>query len=102
MLLSAAIRVAPDEGGVVRVDLPAAQLALEPISSPANRRTLEAQLSQRLGRKVTLRYAAGDAPAGGTTRITTESAKRDRLERMMEGEPVLAAAVQAWDLELAD
>jgi hypothetical protein len=35
-------------------------------------------------------------------RITAETARKDRLLRMMEGEPVLSAAVQAWDLELVD
>jgi hypothetical protein len=44
--------------------------------------------------------APGQQPGGN--RITAESARRDRLQRLMEGEPVLAAAVQAWDLELLD
>ena len=30
------------------------------------------------------------------------STRRDKLRRMTEGEPTLAAAVQAWDLELVD
>ena len=30
------------------------------------------------------------------------SARRDRLQRLMEGEPVLTAAVQALDLELVE
>jgi DNA polymerase III subunit gamma/tau len=104
MLLSGFLRVVPGERGEVRVELPAAQLSLEPLTSASNRRTLEALLGRRLGRKVTLRYVAGEAPAGAApgARITTESAKRDRLERMMDGEPVLAAAVQALDLELVD
>jgi hypothetical protein len=93
--------VVPGGPGEVRVELPPAHLELEPVTSAGHRRTLEDQLGRRLGAKVSLRYVAGEAPAGGA-RITTESAKRDRLERMMEGEPVLAAAVQALDLELVD
>jgi hypothetical protein len=77
---------------------------MDPITSPVNRRALEEAVGRRLGRRVTVQYVAAEAPAGGpaATRITTESARRDRLDRMMEGEPVLAAAVQAWDLELVD
>jgi hypothetical protein len=45
---------------------------------------------------------SGHRGAAPVARITSESARRDRLQRMMEGEPVLHAAVQAWDLELVD
>jgi hypothetical protein len=53
---------------------------------------------------VTLELATGAAAAVDPRqgRITAESAKKDRLARLMEGEPVLSAAVQAWDLELVD
>jgi DNA polymerase-3 subunit gamma/tau len=97
-------RVSPGAGGTVVVPLAPSMLTMEPITSPVNRRALEDAVGRRLGRRVTVQYVAADAPAGGpaATRITTESARRDRLERMMEGEPVLAAAVQAWDLELVD
>jgi hypothetical protein len=86
-------------------------LAIDPVTSPANRRSLEAALGRQLGRRVAVRYVASEAPMTGNggggggaapARITSESARRDRLQRMMEGEPVLAAAVQAWDLELVD
>jgi DNA polymerase-3 subunit gamma/tau len=97
-------RVSPGAGGTVVVPLAPSMLAMDPITSPVNRRALEDAVGRRLGRRVTVQYVAAEAPAGGpaATRITTESARRDRLERMMEGEPVLAAAVQAWDLELVD
>ncbi|WP_420130324.1 DNA polymerase III subunit gamma/tau [Longimicrobium sp.] len=102
MILRSVSRVTA-EGGQVRVELPSASL-IPDVSSPASRRALEDALGKRLGRKVAVNYVAGQAPAGGpaATRITNESARRDRLQRMMEGEPVLAAAVQAWDLELVD
>jgi DNA polymerase-3 subunit gamma/tau len=102
MILRSVSRVTA-EGGQARVELPSASL-IPDVSSPASRRALEEALGKRLGRKVAVNYVAGQAPAGGpsVTRITNESARRDRLQRMMEGEPVLAAAVQAWDLELVD
>ncbi|HEX2080941.1 MAG TPA: hypothetical protein VHG08_24775, partial [Longimicrobium sp.] len=73
------------------------------VGSPTTRRALEEALGRRLGRRVTVHYAAAEgAGTPASARITGESARRDRLQRMMEGEPVLAAAVQAWDLELVD
>jgi DNA polymerase-3 subunit gamma/tau len=103
------VRVSPGDGGTVTIPVPPAMLAIDPVTSPANRRSLEGALGRQLGRRVTVRYVASEAPmmsnAGGgaaPARITSESARRDRLQRMMEGEPVLAAAVQAWDLELVD
>lgn len=101
-------RVSPGDGGDVVVAVSPATLGMDPVTSPANRRSLQDALGRQLGRRVNLRYVASEAPAasgGGTSapaRITSESARRDRLERMMDGEPVLAAAVQAWDLELVD
>jgi hypothetical protein len=104
MALTAAVRVAALADDAVRVELPASHLSLEPVTSAGNRRALEAQLRRRLGRPVSLVFvaAAGKAGAANGTRITGESARRGRLERMMEGEPVLAAAVEALDLELVD
>ena len=66
--------------------------------------TKEPSLRGRTGGAVTLELATGAAAAIDPRqgRITAESAKKDRLARMMEGEPVLSAAVQAWDLELVD
>ncbi|HEU4882441.1 MAG TPA: hypothetical protein VFT45_09360, partial [Longimicrobium sp.] len=102
MILRSVSRVSA-EGGQARVELPSAQL-IPDVSSAGSKRAVEEALGKRLGRKVSVHYVAGQAPAGGPagTRITNESARRDRLQRMMEGEPVLAAAVQAWDLELVD
>jgi DNA polymerase-3 subunit gamma/tau len=106
MLLRTVGRVSPGEGGTVAVPVSPSMLAADPVTSPVNRRALEEALGRRLGRRVSVKYVAGQAPAGGgapaAARITGESARRDRLQRMMEGEPVLLAAVQAWDLELVD
>jgi DNA polymerase III subunit gamma/tau len=103
MILRSVSRVAA-EGGQARVELPASSLSIPEVSSPTSRRALEEALGRRMGRRVSVLYVAGQASAGGpaATRITNESARRDRLQRMMEGEPVLAAAVQALDLELVD
>jgi hypothetical protein len=103
MILRSVSRVTA-EAGQARVELPPSSLNIPEVSSPTSRRTLEEALGRRLGRKVVVQYVASQAPPGGpgATRITNESARRDRLQRMMEGEPVLAAAVQAWDLELVD
>jgi hypothetical protein len=92
------------EGRTVRLALPPAHPALEKLSGAAARRGIEDALARRLGGRVTLAVATGAAAAIDPRqgRITAESAKKDRLARMMEGEPVLSAAVQAWDLELVD
>jgi DNA polymerase-3 subunit gamma/tau len=103
MILRAVTRVAPGEGGQVRVEMPASSLSIPEVGSATTRRALEDALGRRLGRRVAVQYAAAEgAGTPGSARITGESARRDRLQRMMEGEPVLAAAVQAWDLELVD
>lgn len=109
MLLRPVSRVSPGEGATVVAPVAPATLTMDPVTNPANRRALEEALGRQLGRRVTVKYVAaeglGPAVAGGgagPARITNESARRDRLQRMMEGEPVLAAAVQAWDLELVD
>ncbi|HEX2202175.1 MAG TPA: hypothetical protein VHG91_02700 [Longimicrobium sp.] len=87
------------EGRTVRLEFPAGHPAYEKISHPTAKRALEDALARRLGGgPVALAVATGAAAAA----ITADSARRDRLERMMEGEPVLRAAVQAWDLELVD
>jgi DNA polymerase-3 subunit gamma/tau len=92
------------EGRTVRMTVPPGHPALERLAGPAARRGLEDALERRLGGAVTLELATGAAGAvdPGRGRITAETARKDRLARMMEGEPVLAAAVQAWDLELVD
>jgi len=97
-----AAQVAAD-GRVVRLTVPPGHPALERLSAPAARRGLEDALERRLGGAVALDLATGAAGAVDPRgRITAETARKDRLDRMMEGEPVLAAAVQAWDLELVD
>jgi hypothetical protein len=92
------------QGRTVTLALPPTHPALERLSSAAAKRGIEEALARRLGGAVTLELATGAAAAVDPRqgRITAESAKKARLDRMMEGEPVLAAAVQALDLELVD
>lgn len=61
-------------------------------------------MGRRLGRPVRLEFAAmeGTDREPGSGRITAETARRDRLKRLVDEEPLLAAAVQEWDLELID
>ncbi|HWK89196.1 MAG TPA: DNA polymerase III subunit gamma/tau, partial [Longimicrobium sp.] len=89
-------------GRAVTVEAP--PVVLGRFDGAGAKRPLEAALSRELGGAVTLEFRAGASTAEqpGGHRITAESAKRDRLERMMEGEPVLTAAVKAWNLELTD
>jgi DNA polymerase-3 subunit gamma/tau len=98
-----AAQVTPADGRIVRMTVPPGHPALERLSGAAARRGLEDALGRRLGGAVTLEMATGAAGAADPRgRITAETARKDRLNRMMDGEPVLAAAVQAWDLELVD
>jgi len=92
------------QGRTVTLAMPPRHPALEKLSSATARRGVEEALARRLGGPVTLELATGAAAAidPKQRRITDASAKKARLGRMMEGEPVLAAAVQAFDLELVD
>jgi len=94
------------QGNEVRVEFPPDSPVLERMGSAASRKPLEEAVSRRMGgAEVKLVFSAGQAAAveeSGGSRITAESAKKDRLRRLAEGEPTLAAAVQAWDLELVE
>ena len=92
-------------GREIRITLPAGNLVLERLANPSILAEVERAFSEALNGRVKITIATGSVsgaidPAQG--RITADSVRRDRLKRMMEGEPVLAAAVQAFDLELVD
>jgi hypothetical protein len=99
-----AAAVAVEEPGVVRVELPPGSPALERLATPTARRPLEDALGRRLGARISLAFGAASAPGDGAAAplITAESARRDRLRRLSEEEPLLARAVQEWDLELVE
>jgi len=98
-----AAQIAP-EGRTVRLTFPPGNPAIERLAHSGAKQGVEQALAKRLGGPVTLVVATGASSAIDPQqgRITAASARHDRLKRMMEGEPVLAAAVQAWDLELVD
>jgi DNA polymerase-3 subunit gamma/tau len=88
----------------VRVHVQPGSPLIEWMESAAKRRPLEQALSRRLGRALHIVFAvdANDAASPGARRITAETARRDRLLRLTEEEPLLATAVLEWDLELLD
>lgn len=97
-------RVAVGGGGRVRILVPPGSPVLDRLATPAARRPLQDAVSRRLGRSIELEIVASaevEHPGAGG-RITAETARRDRLRRLVEEEPLLAAAVQEWDLELID
>jgi DNA polymerase III subunit gamma/tau len=92
--------------GQVRIDVPEGSPVAERLDATGGMRALEDALGEALGRTVritlgTLAPEAGSA-AGPAPRITAESARADRLRRLVEEEPLLATAVEAWDLELEE
>jgi DNA polymerase III subunit gamma/tau len=96
--------VSPGAAGVVRLGLPAESPVRERLSAPGVQRPLEDALAKQLGAPVTLvldEIAAGEG-TGTATRITAESARHERLRRLIEEEPLLGEAVQEWDLELTE
>jgi hypothetical protein len=103
-LVLRAAQIAVQGEDTVRVETAPGSPLLERMDSPAARRPLEQALSRRLGRPVRVVFAAvsGGAAEPGANRITAETARRDRLSRLTREEPLLAAAVQEWDLELID
>jgi hypothetical protein len=95
----------PHGGGRLRVELPPTSPALERMADTAARRPLEQALGRRLGRGVTLDFvasAAAGTPVSNEGRITAESARRAKLQRLCQGEPLLAAVVRELDLELVE
>jgi regulator of extracellular matrix RemA (YlzA/DUF370 family) len=102
LLRAAELSLAGNEG--VTIGLPKGSPVMERMENPALRKLLEDAFIGRLGRPVTLAFtAAGDAHADTSSqRITAATARRDRLKRLVDENPLLAAAVQEWDLELLE
>lgn len=104
VFLRSATPTLQDDGRIV-VTLPSGSPVLERLGRGAQRRPLEAALTARLSRSVTLQVLASTSAGRSAvppTRITDESAREDRLRRLVEEEPALAAAVESWDLEILD
>jgi hypothetical protein len=104
-VLLRAVPVDVGPNGTVTVALPPHSPARERLQAPAARRSLEEALGRHLRVAVTLEIvtAEGSAAAGeAPTRITAEVARQERLRHLTEEEPLLAQAVQEWDLELVE
>jgi DNA polymerase III subunit gamma/tau len=99
LLRGATAREGSNEG-VIELLVPAGSPALERLGITSVRRPLEAALARRLGREVQLSCVEEQGAPAGDGRITAESAKRDRMKRLTDSEPLLARAVTEWDLEL--
>jgi hypothetical protein len=99
LLMAAEVR-SGGEGEVV-LRLPANSMLVESLEQPAQRRPLEAALSERLGTPVRLRMEIGGKDTG-PPELTAEHIRGERLKRLAEEEPVLQQAVKDWDLELLD
>jgi DNA polymerase-3 subunit gamma/tau len=103
-LMLRAARPSAGAGREVRLEFPHGHPAVERLQTPTTRKAVEDALARRLGGAVTLAVTTGAAAAidPSTSRFTAASVRADRLQRLMEGEPVLAAAVKALDLELVE
>jgi hypothetical protein len=103
-LMLRAARISAAGGRQARLEFPPGHPAVERIQAPQTKKAVEDALARRLGGPVSLVIATGSGAAvhPGSSGFTAESVRRDRLERLMEGEPLLAAAVKALDLELVE
>lgn len=94
------------QGSEVRVEFPSGSPAMEKVGNTTARKAMEEVMARRMGgAEVRLVFTTGGAAQveeSSGSRITADSARRDKLRRLTEGEPTLAAAVQAWDLELVE
>jgi len=100
--------VAAVDGSEVTLSIPAGSPFLERVQESSVRKKLASALAEQLGvdrlevaiREDADRGAGNDE--GAPRRITDESAREDRLRRLVEDEPILAEAVKSWDLELIE
>jgi DNA polymerase III subunit gamma/tau len=99
-----AAELSPGADGRVIIGLPRGSPVMERMDNPALRKLLEDAFAGRLGRQAKLDFTAtGEGHADTSSqRITAETARRDRLKRLVDEDPLLAAAVQEWDLELLE
>jgi hypothetical protein len=96
-----AVVAGPD---IIRLVLPGGTAAIEKVTDPRALLPIQASLGRRLGREVTVRIVPTETAgaAGAERRITAESARQERLDRLSAEEPLLSAAVKEWDLELME
>jgi len=101
-LRAAEVRV-PEEG-VLEVALPEGP-ALERLSEASTLRTLQDALGSHGDAPARLRISRGEdsgAGGGGRERITPETLQRERVQKLLEREPLLEQAVEELDLEFLE
>ncbi len=86
--------------GMLSVAAPAGTPGAEVLADAVMRRRLEEELSQRLGRPIKIREAV--AAETLPPRVSQEGARREKLERLVEGKQDLQQLVDKLDLELID
>ena len=95
-------RISRTDDGTVRLSLPSGP-GLERLQDPVARRNLARALGRHLGSNPELVVeGAEESTADQTARISRDTLKRDRLEALLEREPLLRGAVEELDLELLD
>jgi DNA polymerase-3 subunit gamma/tau len=92
------------EGAEVIVEMRSGMPVPPKVEDGRARATMERALAQLLAFPVTLRFVAVDNASREIEgrRVTVERAKEDRVRRLTGEEPLLAAAVKEWDLELLE
>jgi hypothetical protein len=97
--LRAAQLVELDAEGELRISAPAGTPAADVLADVVARRRMEEELSRRLGRPIRIAGSTGKDPS---PRVTPESARQQRLARLVEGDQGLQDLVERLDLELME
>ncbi|UCC49570.1 MAG: DNA polymerase III subunit gamma/tau [Gemmatimonadota bacterium] len=92
------LELRPDGG--LRVAVPRGTPSAEVLGDPVARRRIEEELSKRLGRAIRLAGTGEEGPL--PPRISPESARAQRLARLVEGDQGLQSLVDKLDLELIE
>lgn len=76
---------------------------LDRMAEPVVKRGLSDALAAAVGREVEIRVVESDVGRKrGVERISPETVREDRLQNLLDREPLLERAVQELDLELMD
>jgi len=98
--LRAAQLVGLEADGSARVSVSQGTPGAEVLQDRVTRRRIEEELSRRLGRPIRLREVDQAEPL--PPRVDAESSRRERLERLLEGDQGLQRLVDEFDLELLE
>ena len=98
--LRAAQIVGLDPSGELRISAAEGTPAAEVLQDTVTRRRIEEELSQRLGRPIRVGGEGGQEPL--PPRVSQETAKRQKLDRLVGGDEGLKQLVDKLDLEFID